>query len=74
MSQPFYSDATKAKNVSFFFFFFLVTLLISTRFLRNYCTNTPLEPLQRADVPFMGYKTETKDLGRTFGRKIDFWL
>jgi len=28
MSQPFYSDAKKAKNVSFFFFFF-VTLFVS---------------------------------------------
>jgi len=41
MSWPFYSDAKKAKNVSFFFFFFFffffVTLFISTRFLRNYC-------------------------------------
>jgi len=34
--------------------------------------NTPLEPLQPADVPFGGYKTEMKDLGGIFGRKIDF--
>jgi len=34
MSRQFYSDAKKAKNVSFFFFF--VTLFISTLFLRNY--------------------------------------
>ena len=25
-------------------------------------TNTPLEPLRPTDVPFGGYKTETKDL------------
>ena len=38
MSRPFYNDAKKAKNVSFFFFFFFffVTLFISTRFLRKY--------------------------------------
>jgi len=28
--------------------------------------NTPLEPLRPADVPFGGYKTETKDLGGIF--------
>ena len=27
MSRPFYSDAKKAKNVSFFFFFFLLLLI-----------------------------------------------
>jgi len=36
--------------------------------------NTSLEPLRPADVPFGGYKTETKDLGGIFFRKIDFWL
>jgi len=33
MSRSFYSDAKKAKNVSFSFFL-LVTLFVSTRFLR----------------------------------------
>jgi len=36
--------------------------------------HTPLEPLRPADVPFGGYKTETKDLKGIFCRKIDFWL
>jgi len=40
MSRPFYSDAKKAKNVSFFFFFLFVTLFITARFLRNYCRHT----------------------------------
>ena len=36
--------------------------------------NTPPEPFRPTDVPFGGYKTETKDLGGIFGCKIDFWL
>jgi len=36
--------------------------------------NTPPEPFWPTDVPFGGYKTETKDLGGIFGCKIDFWL
>ena len=36
MLRPFYSDAKKAENVSFFFFFFFfVTLFISTRFSKS---------------------------------------
>jgi len=34
--------------------------------------NTPPEPFWPTDVPFGGYKTETKDLGGIFGCKIDF--
>jgi len=37
--------------------------------------NTPPEPFRPTDdVPFGDYKTETKDLGGIFGRKINFWL
>ena len=36
--------------------------------------NTPPEPFRPTDVPFVGYKTETKDLGGVFGRKIDFTI
>ena len=77
MLRPFYSDAKKAKNVSFFFF--LLLPLRHTLFPRNFSgtvadiINTPLEPLRPADVPFGGYKTETKDLKGIFCRKIDFW-
>jgi len=35
--------------------------------------NTPPEPFQPTDVPFVGYKTETKDSGGVLGRKIDFY-
>jgi len=52
MSRPFYSDAKKAKNVSFFFFFFFfVTLFLFPRDLSGTITdrdiiNKPLEPLR----------------------------
>ena len=36
-------------------------------------TDTPPEPFRPTDVPFVGYKTESKDL-EVFGRKIDFCL
>jgi len=36
--------------------------------------NTSPEPFRPTYVPFGDYKTETKDLGGIFGRKIDFWL
>ena len=36
--------------------------------------NTPPELFWSTDVPFGGYKHETKDLGGIFGCKIDFWL
>ena len=83
MSRPFYSDAKKAKNVSFFFlilllFLLFVTLFISTRFLRNYCrykhNNTPPEPSRPTDVPFVGYKTESKDLGVFLAAKSIFTI
>jgi len=64
----------KAKNMSFFFPF--VKLFISRRFFRTSADrdiiNTLLEPSRPAYVPFVGYKTEAKDLGRIFGNKIDF--
>ena len=66
MLRPFYSDAKKAKNVSFFFF---VTLFISTRFFRNYyrdIINTPPEPIRPADVPFGGFVY----IGPYFGGEI----
>jgi len=34
---------------------------------------TPPEPFRHTGVPFVGYKTETKDLGGVFGRKINFY-
>jgi len=34
--------------------------------------NTPPEPFRPTDVPFVGYKTETKDFRGIFGRKIVF--
>jgi len=36
--------------------------------------NTPPEPLRPTDVPFVGYKIKSKDLGGVLGRKIDFCL
>ena len=81
ISQPFYSDAKEAKNVSFFFFFLLLLLLfvilfISTRFLRNIADtnliNTPPKPFRPTDVPFVGYKTETRDLGEFLERLKTF--
>ena len=33
--------------------------------------NTLPEPFWPTDVPFVGYNTESKDLGAVFGRKID---
>jgi len=36
--------------------------------------NTPPEPFRPTDMPFGGYKRETKYLGEIFGRKIGFWL
>jgi len=36
--------------------------------------NTPPEPFRHTDVPFVGYKTESKDLRGVFSRKIDFCL
>jgi len=36
--------------------------------------NTPPEPFRPTDVPFVGYKTKSKDLGVVFGRKINFCL
>jgi len=57
MPWPFYSDAKKAKNVSFFFFF--VTLLLPRDFSGiiedTDIINTPLEPLRPGDVPFGGF-------------------
>jgi len=35
--------------------------------------NTPPKPFRPTDVPFVGYKTETKDLRGLFGSKIDFY-
>ena len=78
MSRPFYSDAKTAKNVSYFFFLFVTFYfhVISQELLQiqTGLINTPLEKLRHTDVPFWGYKSETKDLGGRFGRKIDFWL
>ena len=61
MSRPFYSDAKKAKNVSFFLLFPI--LPPHTFFPRDFSEtvedtdiiNTPLEPLRPADVPFRGF-------------------
>ena len=73
MSRPFYSDAKKAKNVSFFFFFFFVTLFISRDFSGTIAgtniINTPSEPSRPTDVPFVGYKTEIIDLGGVLAAK-----
>ena len=36
--------------------------------------NTPPKPFRSTDVLFVGYKAETNlDLGKVFGRKIDFY-
>jgi len=35
--------------------------------------NKPPEPFWPTDVPFVGYKTGTKDLQGDFGRKINFY-
>ena len=36
--------------------------------------STPPEPFRPTDVPFVGYRTKSKDLGGVFGRKIDRFL
>jgi len=79
MSRPFYSDAKEAKNVSFFFFFsssslshFLFPCDFSGTAADTNIINTPPEPFWPTDVPFVGYKTKSKDLGGVFGRKINF--
>jgi len=75
MSRPFYSDAKKAKNVSFFFFF--VTLFLFPRDFSGTITdrdtiNTPLEPLRPADVPFGGFVDIAPHFGGEIPRKPQF--
>jgi len=73
MSRPFHSNAKKAKNVFFFFFFFFLTLFISRDFSGTIAgtniINTPPEPSRPTDVRFVGYKTESKDLGGVLAAK-----
>jgi len=83
MSRPFYSDAKKAKNVSFFFFFFFLLLLFVTLFnSRRFITrtiadrdiiNTPLEPLRPADVPFGFFVDIAPYFGGEIPQKPQFW-
>ena len=67
MSRPFYSDAKKAKNVSFFSSSspsrFLFPHDFSGTIADTNIINTAPEPSRSTDVPFVGYKTESKDLG-----------
>ena len=75
--MPFYTDAKKAKNVSFSSSsssHFLFPRDFSGTIAERDIINTPLKLLWPADVPFGGYKTETKDSGEIFCRKIDFRL
>ena len=78
MSRPFYSDAKKAKKVSFSssssWSHFLFPHDFSGTIADTDIINTPPEPFRPTDVPFEDYKTETKDIGGIFSRKIDFWL
>ena len=60
MSRPFYSDAKKAKNVSFSSSssspsHFLFPRDFSGTIADRDIINTPLEPLRPADVPFGGF-------------------
>jgi len=78
MSRPFYSDAKRAKNVSFLLLLFLLlchTFLFPRDFSGTIADtnkiNTPTEPFWPTDVPFVGHSIESKDLGGAFGRKID---
>jgi len=73
--------AKKAKHVSFFFFFFfffyyyfLFPRDFSGTIADTNIINTPPEPFRRTDVPFVGYRTKSKDLKGVFSRKIDFCL
>ena len=66
MSRQFYSDAKKAKMCHFSSSspsHFLFPRDFSGTVADTDVINTQLEPLRPADVPFGGYKTETKDLG-----------
>jgi len=76
MSRPFYSDAKKAKNVLFSSFsstlsHFLFPRDFSGTIADTNIINTPPERFWPTDVPFVGYNTESKDVGGVFGRKID---
>ena len=71
MSRPFYSDAKKAKNVSFFFFLFPRDF--SGTITDRDKINTPLEPLRPADVPFGGFVDIAPHFGGEIPRKPQFW-
>jgi len=68
MSRLFYSDAKQPKmccSSSSSSSHFLFPRDFSETIADRDIINTPLEPLL-VDVPFEGYKTETKDLGGIF--------
>ena len=68
MSRPFYSDAKNAKNVSFSSSssHFLFSSNFSGTIEDKDITNTPLERLRPADVPFGGFI----DIADHFGGEI----
>jgi len=74
MSWPFYSDA---RNLSFFLL--LLEALRHTFYFHAIpqellIINTPPKPFRPTDVPFVGYKTETKDLGEFLAAKSIFTI
>ena len=70
MSQSFYSDAKKAKmcRSSSSLSHFLFPRDFSGTIADTNIINTPSVLFWPTDVPFVGYKTESKDLGKVFGR------
>jgi len=80
MSRPFYNDAKKAKNVSFFSSFsssspshFLFPRDFSGTIADRDVINTPLEPLRPADVPFGGFVDAAAYFGGEIPPKPQFW-
>jgi len=71
MSRPFYSDAKKAKKCrsspppSHFLF----PRNFSGTITGTNIIKTPPEPSWPTDVPFVGYKTESKDVGGVLAAK-----
>jgi len=76
MSRPFYSDAIWQKmcRSSSSLSQFLFPHDFSGTIADTNIINTPSELFRPTGVPFVGYKTKSKDLGGVFGCKIDFCL
>jgi len=76
MSRTFYSDAKKAKNVSFSsssLSHFLFPRDFSGTIADRDVINTPLEPLRPADVPFGGFVDTVPHFGGEIPQNPNFW-